>query len=63
MKDDTAAHLYLRHGKPYKKDSLLERYPNRPFLRLRRELQRIEEVLASMWDAVSTPYPVIAVGG
>jgi hypothetical protein len=56
-KDDTAANLYLRHGKPYKDDSLLELYSNRPFLRMHQELQRIEEVLAPMWKAVPAPFP------
>ena len=55
-KDDTAANLYLRHGKPYKNDSLLELYSNRPFLRLHRELKRVEEVLAPLWQAVPNPF-------
>jgi hypothetical protein len=61
-RDDTAANLYLRHGKPYKNDSLRERYSNRPFLRLHRELQRVEEVLAPMWEAVPTPFSDAEVG-
>jgi hypothetical protein len=62
-RDDTAANLYLRHGKPYKNDSLMERYSNRPFLRLHRELQTVEEVLAPMWEAVPAPFPLVEVGG
>jgi hypothetical protein len=57
-RDDTAANLYLRHGKPYKNDSLLELYSNRPFLRLHQELKRVEGVLAPLWQAVPAPFPV-----
>jgi len=55
-KDDTAANLYLRHGKPYKNDSLMERYANRPFLRLHQQLRRLDEVLTPLWKAVSDPF-------
>ncbi len=62
-KDDTAANLYLRHGKPYKNDSLLERYSNRPFLRLHRELRRVGGVLAPLWEAVPSPFPDVPLLG
>lgn len=55
-KDDTAANLYLRHGKPYRGDSLLELYANRPFLRLHQHLRRVEQVLAPVWRAVTDPF-------
>jgi hypothetical protein len=56
-KDDTASTLLVRHGQPFRGDSLLELYAGRPFLRVHTQLERIHGVLAPLWEADPHPFP------
>jgi hypothetical protein len=55
--DDTASTLLVRHGQPFRGDSLLELYAGRPFLRVHKQLERLQGVFAPLWDAVPEPFP------
>ncbi len=51
--DDELASLCLAHGSPFRQDSLLECYGNKPFGRLHKALRAMEAVMAPVFEAAS----------
>ena len=57
------AYIYLTHGVPFKGDSLVEVYTNKPFPRLHEVLDLIGHRLEAIWQCVPDPFPVVTPKG
>jgi hypothetical protein len=55
--DGEIAAVFLCHGTPVKSDALLERYTNRPFVKVHEAIDRVGEKLRPLWAQVSDPFP------
>jgi hypothetical protein len=57
------ASIQLSHGVPFKGDSLVEAYTNKPFTRLHEVLDAIGRSLEPVWQSVADPFPGKAIRG